>query len=359
MRQISFLVPGTTKKFHGGGLNVELQASRVLQKKFPNKVVTYRQREKAYPFFEDELDKEGSKTSTLWIISWGYDIPELLRKLHGRAIAYHAHSTGYNFHLPRSIPILAVSKNTLGYWGAKAPSNPLFLVQNSLEPHWLKYGNRINSHASDPGVASDRRIDVLVQTKKNSAYVINELVPALKRKGIKVYLQSEWIKDIVGLYNNSKVILYDSSEYWNLAGLSEGFGLTPLEAISCGCIVFSSLNHGLSDVLIPGRVGYQLGSNTLGMDVQRICAAVKNPNDWVTREEDLQVLMKTHNEEELLKNWSIALKSINQHWDNQTIYHYHPLYRSNRNLNILTLVKKISIKYLRKIRMFIRYLLAF
>jgi glycosyltransferase involved in cell wall biosynthesis len=45
------------------------------------------------------------------------------------------------------------------------------------------------------------------------------------------------------LFNSSKIYLYDSAEYWVVKGLTEGLGLPPLEALACGCIVFSSVNH--------------------------------------------------------------------------------------------------------------------
>jgi hypothetical protein len=53
--------------------------------------------------------------------------------LRGHRVAYHAHSSGYGFDLPAGVPVLAVSRNTLGYWGARAPRNPLCLVPNALE----------------------------------------------------------------------------------------------------------------------------------------------------------------------------------------------------------------------------------
>ncbi len=314
MRKISFLVPGTTERFLCGGLNVELQASRLLQEKFPNKVVTYRNREENHAYLDDELKESISQDSTIWIISWGHDIPSLIKKLKGRPIAYHAHSTGYNFNLPKEIPILAASKNTLGYWAAKAPRNPLFLIQNALEHKWIHRGKRAGNSFSDS--VKDREIDVLVQTRKNSHYVINHLVPALKKEGLNVQLQSEWITDIVSLYNHSKVFIYDSTEYWTSSGLSEGFGLPPLEAIACGCVLFSSFNHALSDFLIPGRVGHQLGCFSLEKDIENIHEAVKHPEDWITNLDDLEDLMNRHSEEALLQSWLIALKQVDWHWNN-------------------------------------------
>ena len=61
----------------------------------------------------------------------------------------------YGFDLPPGVPVLAVSRNTLGYWGIKAPRNPLFLVPNALES-----GNGLNVAIS---IGQRRPIDVLVQ----------------------------------------------------------------------------------------------------------------------------------------------------------------------------------------------------
>ena len=138
MRPVRFLVPGTTGKFRCGGLLVELQTARLVSRIAPVEVVTYRQREPDHPYLDDLLSAEVSPGEALWIVSWGFDVPKLLRRLKGRPTAYHAHSSGYGFDLPPGVPVLAVSRNTLGYWGNRAPRNPLFLVPNALEPQWLE-----------------------------------------------------------------------------------------------------------------------------------------------------------------------------------------------------------------------------
>ena len=49
-----------------------------------------------------------------------------------------------------------------------------------------------------------------------------------------------------------------------------------MEAMACGCVVFSSLNHALADYGDPGRVVHQIGCGRLGFDVQRIEAAARS-----------------------------------------------------------------------------------
>ena len=260
LRRLKVLLPGTGPRFRCGGLAVELQLAATARTLTPTEVVTYGQRQPDAPFLEDLLRQEPAsieRQASLWLLSWGFHVPRLLRRLRGRAVVYHAHSSGYGFHLPPGVPVLAVSRNTMAYWGAKAPRNPLFLLPNALGPAFHNRG----------GV---RDLDVLVQRRKTSAYVLHTLVPALRKRGMGVHVQEGWVEHLEELFNRSKVYLYDSADHWNQAGVSEGFGLPPLEALACGCVVFSSLNHALADHLTPGVNCFQIGAGTLAADVERI-----------------------------------------------------------------------------------------
>ena len=310
MRSIRVLVPGTTGRFRCGGLLVELQTARLLAQIARVEVVTYRQREPDHPFLADLLEAEPpglTGRDPLWLVSWGFDVPRLLRRLKGRVTAYHAHSSGYGFDLPPGVPVLAVSRNTLGYWGDRAPRNPLVLVPNALEPQWLERGGRADHR--------QRPIDVLVQQRKTSAYVLQQLVPALQQRGLRVEVQSGWVDDLVDLFNSATVYLYDSAPYWRGRGVSEGFGLPPLEALACGCVVFSSFNHALADSLDPGRMAHQLGFGCLTADLERIEAAVHAPAEWRPDGERLETLLAESAEPLLMRRWQEALALVNQHWD--------------------------------------------
>ena len=308
MRTVRLLVPGTTGRFRCGGLLVELQTARLLSQMASVEVVTYRQREPGHPWLDDLLRFEPvnapAAQACLWIVSWGFDVPRLLRRLRGRPVAYHAHSSGYGFDLPAAVPVLAVSRNTMGYWGDRAPRNPLFLVPNALEPKWLEA----------PARALRRPIDVLVQQRKSSRYVLQQLVPALRARGLRVEVQSGWVDDLVALFQSASVVLYDSADYWRGRGVSEGFGLPPLEALACGCVVFSSLNHALADTLDPGRMGHQIGCGTLEGDLARIQNAVAEPLHWQPDPVALQSLLYSCSEQALLQRWQLALDAIDQHW---------------------------------------------
>jgi len=100
--------------------------------------------------------------------------------------------------------------------------------------------------------------------------------------------------------------------------VSEGFGLPPIEALACGCVVFSSLNHALADLLDPGLLGHQIGCGTLEADVERITAAATDPDLWQPKPECLTALLNLRSEVELLQRWQHALTEINLHWNRLT-----------------------------------------
>ena len=302
---VRVLVPGTGPHFRCGGLSVAKQTVRLLEELIPTTLVTYRSRSIHRQFIKDLLKEDPIDDNSLWIISWGFDVPRLMKRLRGRNVVYHAHSTGYGFKLPPTVPIIAVSRNTMGYWGHYAPRNPLFLVPNALESQWIERGDLRGDVAARP-------IDILVQKRKSSNYLLYELVPALRTKGFRVEIQSDWVEDIVHLFNNTKVFLYDSTEHWSAAGVTEGFGLPPIEAMACGCIVFSSLNHALSDILTPGEIGHQIGYVSLSNDVDRITAALLHPIAWKPSSALLDNVLQDFSEKAHIKRWKDVLPKIDQ-----------------------------------------------
>ena len=304
-KTIRVLVPGIGTSYRCGGLSVAKQTVRLLAELRPTTLVTYRERTSEYPFLEDLLKEEVEDNHSLWIICWGFDVPRLLKRLRGKNLVYHAHSSGYSFKLPTSVPIVAVSRNTMGYWGHHAPRNPLFLVPNALESQWIERGDL-------EGDFEGRPIDILVQKRKSSNYLLFELVPALRAKGYRVEIQSDWVEDIVHLFNSSKVFLYDSTEHWSSAGVTEGFGLPPVEAIACGCIVFSSLNHALSDILTPGEIGHQIGCASVSNDVDRISAALLDPSEWKPSAQKLSFVLQEFTEQLHIKRWRYVIENLEQ-----------------------------------------------
>ena len=165
------------------------------------------------------------------------------------------------------------------------------------------------------GSTGERPIDVLVQARKSSSYVREQLLPALQQRGLTVELQQGWVDDLSALFRSAKVVLYDSADHWRRAGVSEGFGLPPIEALASGCVVFSSFNHALADTLDPGHLAWQIGRGTLSSDLDRITAAARNPQQWLPQPELIQRLLASHNESAVRVRWREALEVVNDHWD--------------------------------------------
>ncbi|MFB2893905.1 glycosyltransferase [Aerosakkonemataceae cyanobacterium BLCC-F50] len=296
MRKLYFLVPGTKGKFACGGLWAELKTVKLAQQICDANVVTYRQREPEQLFIDDIL-KSPSLDNAIFVISWGFDVPKLVTKLKGYNLIYHAHSAGYGFKLTANIPIITVSRNTLGYWGQKSPHSLIYYLPNQISDEFTN-------------LSLSRDIDVLVQARKSSTYLIKELIPALKNL-CKVQVIDSYVEDLPGVFNRSQVYLYDSAEYWAQQGVSEGFGLQPMEALACGCQVFSSVNGGLSDYLDPGFNCHKIAGYSKEYDVKRILNVVKGSKS-ITLPEQFFAEYRTEN---IIKRLQVILGEVNQFFD--------------------------------------------
>lgn len=255
MRTLYFLVPGTGGKFACGGLWAELKTLDLAKQVCNATVVTYRQREPETLFLQDLL-KEQNLEQGIFVISWGFDVAELAAQLQPYNVVYHAHSAGYPFKLPASIPIITVSRNTMGFWGQRSPNSLIYYLPNHISDDFQTLG-------------LEREIDVLIQARKSSQYLLQELIPALQQR-CNVQVIDSYVADLAKCFNQAKVYLYDSAEYWAQQGVSEGFGLQPMEALACGCHVFSSVNGGLSDYLDPGFNCHKIAGYSKEYDLQRI-----------------------------------------------------------------------------------------
>ncbi|MGF1567160.1 MAG: glycosyltransferase [Nodosilinea sp.] len=262
MRKLYFLLPGTDQRFACGGLFAELKTLALAQQICEAAVVTYAQREPDTLFLDDLLPCSRLDDS-IFVVSWGFHVPQLVRRLRHCQVVYHAHSSGYGFTLPADIPIITVSRNSMGYWGQARPNGLLFYLPNQISEAFTNRG-------------LTRDIDVLVQTRKSSEYLLKSLIPALQPHGHVVCLEG-FVDDLAALFNRSKIYLYDSAEYWALSRVSEGFGLPPMEAMACGCQVFSSVNGALADYFDPAFNGYQIGVYSTAYDVERIRQALQTP----------------------------------------------------------------------------------
>ena len=296
MRTLYFLVPGTGGRFACGGLYAELKTYAIARQICPAEVVTYQQREKDTLFLDDVLQRP-DLNDIIFVISWGFHIPKLVRRLRGQSVVYHAHSAGYGFRLPADIPIVTVSRNSMGYWGQQCPNGLIYYLPNHISENF--------THRHQP-----RDIDVLVQARKSSEYLLKSLVPALQEK-CSVVLLDQYVEDLAGLFNRAKVYLYDSAEYWAQQQLSEGFGLPPMEAMACGCQVFSSVNGALADYLDPGFNCYKIGSFSQAYDVSQILRALQTAAPRGLSEADLA----EYRLDAILQRLSVILQELNQFFD--------------------------------------------
>lgn len=327
MRTLYFLVPGTGAKFACGGLWAELKTFNLAKQVCNAQVVTYRQREQGTLFIDEVLHHQDLDRA-IFVISWGFDIAKLARKLKSYNVIYHAHSTGYKFNLPASMPIITVSRNTMGYWGQKSPNSLIYYLPNQISDEF--------SNISLP-----RDIDVLVQKRKSSQYLMQQLIPALQKQ-CNVFVVDSYVEDLAKLFNRAKVYLYDSAQYWALQGVSEGFGLQPLEAMACGCQVFSSVNGGLSDYLDPGFNCFKIAGYSQSYDVQRILKVVNSPLNFNLPEH----ILSEYRVNNITERLRIILQDINTFFDGKN--HYSADIKSLTKMKIAKLFAQSTLSKLKK-----------
>ena len=330
MRKLYFLLPGTTDKFACGGLWAELKALKLAQQVCPAEVVTYRQREKDHLWLDDLLRASNTSSAlndAIFVMCWGFDVAKLAPKLKSLNAVYHAHSAGYGFDLPASVPIITVSRNTLGYWGQRSPHSLLYYLPNEIS-------NKFQD------CKRDRDIDVLVQARKSSNYLMNQLIPALQER-CHVRVVDSYVEDLETLFNRAQVYLYDSAEYWAVQGVSEGFGLQPMEALACGCQVFSSVNNGLSDYLDPAFNCYKIAGYSKGFDLQRILRAINSDKKLSL----LPKVLKEYRSENIIWRLQIILEELNEFFDHKQLY-----LSDIQDLNYWQIVKRRSQRIFTKIK---------
>lgn len=305
MRKLYFLLPGTTNKFACGGLWAELKTLKLAQQICAAEVVTYRQREPEHLWLNDLLSNDDTFRAlddVIFVMSWGFDVVKLAPKLKHLNVIYHAHSAGYGFNLPASVPIITVSRNTLGYWGQRSPHALIYYLPNEISDQFQ------NWHG-------DRDIDVLVQARKSSNYLMKQLIPALQKQ-CRVEVINSYVENLEGLFNRAKVYLYDSAEYWEIQGVTEGFGLQPMEALACGCQVFSSVNHGLSDYLDPAFNCYKIAGYSQEFDVQRIIKTIQNPPKLSLAAS----VLAEYRSENIIQRLTVILEDLNEFFDHKQRY---------------------------------------
>ncbi|MFC0202808.1 hypothetical protein [Novosphingobium soli] len=262
MRPLIFLFPDHSMT--AGGNSAQARFARACSRFAPTSLAYYGERAAGQLHLSDVLER-GAETvspadSPIFVIHWGPDVAMLLQALNGRDVVYFAHSTGWKITLPPEVPILCVSRHTLGFWGRHAPNSYIAYTPNIVE----------TAPAEQP---QRRDVDVLVQRRKSSGYLLDELVPALEQR-CRVTVLDGWVDDLSLWFRRAKVYLYDSIEHWIDVGATEGFGLPPLEALAHGCTVFSSVNDALADYLDPGFNCRKIRVHSREWDVEAVLRAV-------------------------------------------------------------------------------------
>ena len=330
MRTLYFLLPGTGGQFACGGLYAELKTVALAQQLCDAQIVTYQQRESGVPFLHDLLQKPFEQG--VFVLSWGFHVAKLTQRLKRYPLIYHAHSSGYGFRLPSRVPIIAVSRNSMGYWGQRAPRNLIYYLPNSVSSEFFDR-------------QQTRDIDVLVQARKSSHYLMHQLIPAL-RPHCRVEVIDRYVDDLAGLFNRTRLYLYDSAEYWALSRVTEGFGLPPMEAMACGAQVFSSVNSALADYLDPGFNGHKIGCYSTAYDVEQILGALKSRHPRCLPEAALDL----YRSEAVLNRMRVILAEINYFFDGIAAYSPDvPPLSWNRIAGLQA--KRISRKLLKKLKL--------
>jgi glycosyltransferase involved in cell wall biosynthesis len=144
---------------------------------------------------------------------------------------------------------------------------------------------------------------------------MNQLIPALQKQ-CRVEVVDRYVEDLEGLFNRAKVYLYDSAEYWAVQGVTEGFGLQPMEALACGCQVFSSVNHGLSDYLDPAFNCYKIAGYSQEFDMQRILKVIQT-NQKLSLS---PTLLEEHRPENITMRLQVILAELNEFFDHKQLY---------------------------------------
>ncbi len=261
-RPIAILVPERAAGTYSGGHLTQLRLAEALGPVADVTVIEYDIRRA-----QDAVERHRAVLNDSFVICGvGSHIERLAALLTSERVVYWANSVGWFNSFDSGIPILAASRYTLGYLGEICPDSFLAYLPNPLSDEFTNERRQ-------------RTIDVLVQRRKCSRYVLDVLVPELERAGLVVTVLDEPVDSLASYFNRSRVFLYDSRDHWLRQKLSEGFGLPPLEALACGCVVFSSVNAGLSDFIDPGVNAFKIAAGSLGQDVAQITSQVEDFDD--------------------------------------------------------------------------------
>ena len=252
----------------GGGFINMVRLAELLAPHAEAHLVSYREREDDIWYLPDVEERLITEQYIL-VLTWGGDVIAQITNYHGRLpIVYYHQGIDFGIQLPPDIPILCLSKWLLAHAQEHWPANPEIYLPPVLTPDCRNLGLA-------------REIDVLVVRRKLPAYIFEHLVPILEQH-CQVSVITDFISrdELFQRFNRTKVYLYAYAPQRTDAArtgwrLMEGFGMQPLEAMACGCTVFSNLRGGLADYIEPGVHGYRLECHSPAWDARQILQALQ------------------------------------------------------------------------------------
>jgi glycosyltransferase involved in cell wall biosynthesis len=253
----------------GGGYLNTMRFAHLLAEHVEVRLVSYREREAGIWHLPDAEARLKAEKYIL-VLLWGTDVTPHIKKYYGKLpIIYYHKGIDFGVQLKPDIPILCNSKYLMAHAQENWPANPQFYLPPVLERNCCNFGQA-------------RDIEVLIIRRKQPSYIFDRLVPLLRNR-CRLHVLDNFVgrDELFQLFNRTKIYLYayapqrtnHSETGWRMM---EGFGTQPLEAMACGCTVFSNLRGGMADFVEPGTYGYRLESHSPEWDAHQILNAVQH-----------------------------------------------------------------------------------
>lgn len=230
----------------------------------------------------------------VFCVTFGPLVPRQIKQIRTKTsspIVYYAQSFGWRQHrawfgastlsLPGNPSIVTSSRYVMALWNMHAPHLRVAYIPPPLHPVF---------RPMQESESTVRDIDVLVHTRKQSAYCINKLVPVLLQSQLNITVLTTWVSQqrLAKLLNRTKVFLYHTPPFFRIRHqmFGEGFGLPPLEALACGAHVATNSLGGVNDFLDQNNATKLLSRDPVE-DCRAIAQAVAQFDDQIAHAVDV------------------------------------------------------------------------